>query len=120
MKPDRPSMYFDEPAVLARLAKPARSARSEHALGDHGVGDLDEAGGVGAEHQIALMAVLLGGGQGIGDDVLHDGLELVVHLFERPGKAVGVLAAARCRTARSTRPCSPRGIRHPEHARRIP
>ena len=35
--------------------------RSEHALGDHGVGDLDEAGGVGAEHQIALMAVLLGG-----------------------------------------------------------
>ena len=37
--------------------------RSEHALGDHGVGDLDEAGGVGAEHQIALMAVLLGSGQ---------------------------------------------------------
>ena len=49
MKPDRPSMYFDEPAVLA---KSVRLARSEHALGDHGVGDLHEAGCVGAEHQI--------------------------------------------------------------------
>ena len=58
MKPDRPSMYFDEPAVLARLAK---TARSEHALGDHGVGDLHEAGSVGAEHQITLVAVFLGG-----------------------------------------------------------
>ena len=77
MKPDRPSMYFDEPAVLARLAK---TARSEHALGDHGVGDLHEAGSVGAEHQITLVAVFLGGFQRVGDDVLHDGLELAVNL----------------------------------------
>ena len=50
---------------IARTVETDCERRSEHALGDHGVGDLDEAGGVGAEHQIALMAVLLGGGQGI-------------------------------------------------------
>ena len=49
---------------IARTVETDCERRSEHALGDHGVGgDLDEAGGVGAEHQIALMAVLLGGGQ---------------------------------------------------------
>ena len=49
------------------------------------------------------MAVFLGGFQGVGNNVLHDGLELAVNLFEGPGKAVGVLAhlkAGNCHAAR--------------------
>ena len=38
------------------------------------------------------MTVFLGGGQGVGDDFFHDGLELGVDLFEGPRQAVAVLA----------------------------
>ena len=70
----------------------AQRQASQHALGNHGVGDLDEACGVGTEHQVTLVTVFLGGGQGVGDDFFHDGLELGVDLFEGPRQAVAVLA----------------------------
>ena len=65
---------------------------SADALSDHRVGDLDEAGEVGARDIVALHAVLLGRIVGVVVDGLHDVLELGVDLFGGPGKAHGVLA----------------------------
>ena len=55
---------------------------SEHTLGQHGVGHLDKAGHVGAHHQVALHAAVLGGVVGVVEDVDHDALELLVHFLE--------------------------------------
>ena len=65
---------------------------SADALGDHRVGDLDEAGEVGSGNVVALHAVLLGRVVGVVVDGLHDVLELGVDLFGGPRKAHGVLA----------------------------
>ena len=63
-----------------------------NALSDHRVGDLDEAGEVGASDIVALHAVLLGGIVGVVVDGLHDVLELGVDFVGGPGKTHGVLA----------------------------
>ena len=63
-----------------------------NALPDHGVGHLHEAGDVGARHQVAGHAVLLGGLGGVVVDVGHDVVELLVHFLEGPAQTHGVLA----------------------------
>ena len=64
---------------------------SHHALGEHGAGDFEEAGDVGADHQVAGFADLDGGVVGGVEDVVHDALQLLIDLFEAPGEAHGVL-----------------------------
>ena len=65
---------------------------SADALGDHRVGDLDEACEVGSGNVVALHAVLFGRVVGVVVDGLHDVLELGVDFVGGPGKAHGVLA----------------------------
>ena len=60
-------------------------------LSDHRVSDLDEAGDVGADDVVALLAVLRGGFPGVVVDGLHDALELLVDFLARPGETFGVL-----------------------------
>ena len=60
-------------------------------MGDHGIGDLLEAGDVGTEDVVSLVAEL-GGGLGGGDkDVLHDPAQACVRVLEGPVVAAGVL-----------------------------
>ena len=61
-------------------------------LPDHGVGDLQEAGDVGTDHQVAGHVDLLGGIGSGGVDVLHDLLQLGVDLLEGPVQTLAVLA----------------------------
>src|SRR5574344_3056208 len=61
------------------------------ALGDHGVGDLDEAGDVRAHHVVALLAVLLGLLPRVVVNGLHDALELRIDFLAGPADAAGVL-----------------------------
>ena len=63
-----------------------------NALSHHGVGDLQEAGNVGAEHHVARLAALDGGVIAGLEDVLHDAVQLLVDFFEAPAHAQGVLA----------------------------
>ena len=62
------------------------------ALGDHGVGDLDEAGHVRAEEVVTLLAIALGGGVGVVVDGVHDAFEAGIDFLGRPREAGGVLA----------------------------
>ena len=62
------------------------------ALGEHGVGDLQEAGDVGAHDKVALLAILLGGVVHVVEHAAHELLELAVDLLEGPGQVLGVLA----------------------------
>ena len=66
--------------------------RSHNALSHHGVGDLQEAGNVGAEHHVARLAALDGGVVAGLKDALHDAVQLLVDFFEAPAHAQGVLA----------------------------
>ena len=66
--------------------------KSAYALGEHGVGDLQEARDVRAGDEVALHAVFLGGFGGIVVDVLHDVVQLRVNLFKAPAVSHGVLA----------------------------
>ena len=61
------------------------------ALGHHGVGDLKEAGNVGAHDEVALVAVLAGGVVHVVEHAAHELLELAVDLLEGPGEVLGVL-----------------------------
>merc|ERR1719162_2242373 len=71
-------------------ANPALAC-SQDALGQHGVGDLDEAGNVGPRHVVALLAVKGRGVEGFLVEVRHDGVEPPVDLLARPGEAERVL-----------------------------
>lgn len=62
------------------------------ALGEHGVGNLQEAGDVGTHDEVALLAVLLGGVVHVVEHAAHELLELAVDLLEGPGQVLGVLA----------------------------
>ena len=66
--------------------------RSHNALSHHGVGDLQEAGNVRAEHHVARLAALDGGVVAGLKDALHDAVQLLVDFFEAPAHAQGVLA----------------------------
>ena len=54
------------------------------ALGQHGIGDLLEAGNVGTGDIVACHAEFLGGGIQIVEDVHHDLLKLAVYLLKAP------------------------------------
>merc|ERR1719162_2493309 len=71
-------------------ANPALAC-SQDALGQHGVGHLDEAGNVGPRHVVALLAVKGRGVEGFLVEVRHDGVEPPVDLLARPGEAERVL-----------------------------
>ena len=75
--------------------RPARRrltlVKSNDALGDHGFGDLEEAGHVGTKHVIALTAVLLGRFESVLVNVDHDVLESLVDFLTGPGQTEGVL-----------------------------
>ena len=66
--------------------------RSHNALSHHGVGDLQEAGNVGAEHHVARLAALDGGVVAGLKDALHDAVQLLVHFLEAPAHTQRVLA----------------------------
>ena len=75
------------------------NGRLHAAVGDHGVGDLEEAGDVGAGDVVVLLAVFLGGGVDGLEDVFHDAVQAGVDLFKRPAQAQGVLAHFQGETA---------------------
>ena len=64
----------------------------ENALSHHGVGDLLEAGDVGASDQVVAQAVTLGSLNGSIVDVLHDGFHLGVDFLSGPVDALSVLS----------------------------
>ena len=69
-----------------------RGVQSDNALAHHGGGDLLKAGDVGTGNQVALHAVLFGGGGGSLVDVDHDVVQALIDLLEGPGQAQAVLA----------------------------
>ena len=64
----------------------------DQTVGQHGVSHFQEAGDVGAGHQVAGLAVLGGGARGVVIKVGHNVLQMAVHLLEGPGHAHGILA----------------------------
>ena len=67
---------------------------SDYPLVDHGIRHFHEAGDVGAGDVVGegfVGGVFMGVGHGVCVDVGHDGLQLVVHFFTRPGEALAVL-----------------------------
>ena len=60
----------------------------DDALRQHGIGDLLEARDVRSHDVVTLVAVTLGSIVGRVVNGHHDVLELVVNLFERPGKTL--------------------------------
>ncbi len=68
-----------------------RTTGLDDTLGQHGVGDLQEASDVGTNHVVALEAVLLGSLVGHLVDVDHDGMEFLVHFLTGPGQPEAVL-----------------------------
>src|SRR5690606_2874837 len=68
-----------------------RGAGLDHALGQHRLGDLLEAGDVGADHVVAGPVVELGGGVAGVVDVPHHRGQPLLGVAERPGVPGGVL-----------------------------
>ena len=62
------------------------------ALCHHGGGDLQEAGAVCTDHQVALGTGSDGSVVGSVEDALHDALQLGIDFLEGPAQALGVLA----------------------------
>jgi hypothetical protein len=76
-------------SIFRELAETA--ADPDEALVHHRVGDLEEAGDVGAVDVVAGGAVLGGGVDALLVDGLHDAVQAGVDLFARPGEAQAVL-----------------------------
>src|SRR5213594_4222738 len=70
---------------------PTRAPRSDEALIEHGVRDLEEAADVGAVEQIAGGAVLGRGLEAVAVDLDHDLVQPLVHLVAAPRQPHAVL-----------------------------
>jgi 1-acyl-sn-glycerol-3-phosphate acyltransferase len=82
------------PAKHEAQGSPYRHLLKPDALGEHGVGDLDEAGHVGALHVVDVVAVLaVFHARRV--NALHDAVQAGVHLVARPAQVHGVLAISR-------------------------
>ena len=79
-------MYF------VYLKEKARNQSANFPLGHHGLGHLEEACDIRADHEIAGLAALDRGVIAGLVDALHDAVQLLVDLVEAPGQAHGVLA----------------------------
>ncbi len=60
-------------------------------MGQHGIGDFQEAGDIGANHQIALITKILGSCTGISIDIDHNVFEFSIDFFKSPGIPHAVL-----------------------------
>src|SRR5690625_1652613 len=87
------------------------SARSDHAEGNHGVGNLAESGDVRPQDVVAGAAELFGGLQAGGVDVFHDLGEALLGVLEAPGVTAGVLLHLQCAGSHAT---GVRGFAGPE------
>ena len=97
-KPDADTALA-QPGFLAEVpgGHPAARPRAlDHAVGQHRVGDLAEAGDVGAAH-VVDRAVGLAVADALLVDAAHDVLQAFVDLLARPGDAQGVLRLLQAR-----------------------
>src|SRR5690606_8346448 len=92
-----PSAANEKPHPMVRMGAFSCSSWLEarrclnDALGQHGVGNLDEAGDVGALDVVDAAVFLAVGDAGVVDG-LHDAVQLGIHLAGGPVQAHGVLA----------------------------
>ena len=73
------------------LTRCHRDGGSHDSLSHHGLGDLQEAGDVGAEHQVAGLAALDGSVVAGLEDLLHDAVQALIHFVEAPAQTHAVL-----------------------------